>query len=179
VAYTVPLTAVANAALTAAQWNASVRDNFAETAPGKATTSGSIFVATGLNSIAERPVLSMTVDTAETTASTTYVDLATVGPFVTTTVGDKALLMCNCQIANSAATAISISSWEITGSFAAGPSDNTSINFENTAANQDMRAGDTRRLTSMTPGTITVTMKYRVTTGTGTFQRRSLILIGL
>ena len=67
--WSTPLTAVANTPLTAAQWNASVRDNFNETAPAKATVGGRIFASTGPNTIAEREVLADVVETAETTTS--------------------------------------------------------------------------------------------------------------
>ena len=60
-AWTTPLTAVSNTALTAAQWNASVRDNLLMTAPALATTTGRHFVSTGANTIAERAISSNSV----------------------------------------------------------------------------------------------------------------------
>jgi hypothetical protein len=179
VAWTTPLTATSNTALTAAQWNASVRDNLLETAPAKATTAGSIFVATSVNQIAERPVQSSTIDTAETTTSTSFTNLATVGPQITAVTGDKALLMCSCQMSVNAVPNFAMSSWEITGASAAGPSDNTSISHDSNTVNEDHRSGDSRRLTGLNAGTNVATMKYRVSGGTGTFQRRHMILIGL
>lgn len=182
-AWTTPLTAVANAALTAAQWNASVRDNLLETSPAKATTAGSIFVATGSNGIAQRPVLSDTVTTSETTTSTSYTDLATVGPTITTTTGDKALLLYAAQQANNANTGASAVSWQVSGASTVAADDDNSLNIDqapSVAANQDMRAADVRRLTGLNSGSNTVTLKYRsITTGTSTFRRRHLILIGL
>ena len=53
-AWTAPMTAVANAVFTAAQFNTHVRDNLLETAPAKATTTGGYFVATGTNTIVQR-----------------------------------------------------------------------------------------------------------------------------
>jgi hypothetical protein len=54
VTWSAPMTAVANSTFTAAQFNQYVRDNLNETAPAKATSAGSYFVADGVNSIAER-----------------------------------------------------------------------------------------------------------------------------
>ena len=53
-AWSAPMTAVANTVFTAAQFNQHVRDNLNETAPAKATASGGYFVATGVNAIAQR-----------------------------------------------------------------------------------------------------------------------------
>ena len=53
-AWSAPMTAVANSTFTAAQFNQYVRDNLNETAPALATAAGSYFAADGINSIAER-----------------------------------------------------------------------------------------------------------------------------
>jgi hypothetical protein len=165
--------------LTAAQWNASVRDDLLLTAPALATTAGSIFVATGANTIAQRPVLSDTVTTLETTNSTAYVNVATVGPTVTATTGSLALLLNACQIANTISGETAAASWVMTGATAVAATDDNSINMDVAAANQDLRASDVRRLTGLTPGSNTVTMVYRVTAGIGSFRRRHMVLIGL
>ena len=86
------MTAVANSVFTAAQFNQFVRDNLNETAPAKATTAGSHFAGTGLNSIAERLTDTDLVATSQTTISTSYADLATVGPTVTATTGPYAIV---------------------------------------------------------------------------------------
>lgn len=180
-AWSTPLTAVSNAALTAAQWNASVRDNLLLSAPALATTAGSIFVATGANTIAQRPVLSDTVTTLETTTSTSFVNLTTVGPTITATTGSLALLLDACQIANNAAAETSVASWTISGASTVAATDDNSINADQATglANQDFRCADVRRLTGLTPGSNTATMVYRVTAGTGSFRRRHMVLIGL
>lgn len=178
-AWSTPLTAVSNATLTAAQWNASVRDNLVETAPAKSTTAGSIFVSTGTNSVAQRPVLSDTVDTSETTTSTSYVDLATVGPQITATTGDKALLLYAVQMNNSVSGSASLASWAVSGASAVSAGDATSLNVDTAANFQDVRAADIRRVTGLTGGSNTFTLKYKVSANTGTFQRRHLVLIGL
>lgn len=53
-AWTSPMTAVANTEFTAVQFNTHIRDNLLETAPAKAVNPGSYFAVSGTNSIAER-----------------------------------------------------------------------------------------------------------------------------
>lgn len=178
-AWSTPLTAVSNATLTAAQWNASVRDNLNQTAPALASGSGNIFVSTGTNSIAQRPVGSDTVDAAEATTSTSFVDLATVGPQVTATTGTLALILYACQMNNNTATQTVLCSWTVGGATTIAPGDATSINFDTAATFQDVRAGDIRRVTGLTAGSNAFKLQYRTTGGTATFQRRHLVVIGL
>src|SRR5690242_20536503 len=97
-AWSSPLTAVTNAALTAAQWNASVRDNLLETAPAKATTPASFFAATGANTIAERIPAQTVTPASETTTSTSYTNLTTTGPTVALTTGTKAFVFIGAQL---------------------------------------------------------------------------------
>jgi hypothetical protein len=79
-AWSAPMTAVANATFTSAQFNQYVRDNLLECAPAKATTPGRLIVTTGPNAITERVVTQASISTSETTTSTSYTDLATTGP---------------------------------------------------------------------------------------------------
>lgn len=180
-AWSVPLTAVSNATLTAAQWNASVRDNLLETAVAKATTSGSFIIVSGANTLAERPCQSDTVTTSETTTSTSFTDLATVGPQVTATTGDKSLIMYAVQMACNNVGGISIAAWAVSGATSVPADDDKSINLDQdgATANQDIRAADVRRLTGLTPGSNTTKIQYRTTAGTSSFRRRHLIVIGL
>src|SRR4249919_3869016 len=100
-AWSTPLTAVANATLTAAQWNASVRDNLLATAVALATTAGSHFAVTATNTLAERLTQTNTVATSETTASTSYTALATAGPAITATTGVLAIVAVTARSENS------------------------------------------------------------------------------
>lgn len=177
-AWSTPLTAVANAALTAAQWNASVRDNLLETAPAKATTAGRIIVTTGVNTIAERAVLEAYVSASETTVSTTYADLTTTGPAVTLTTGTRALVWMNCQISNSGASG-SYASHAITGATASAAVDSTAIIADQPTGGGLPRYGTCDLRTGLTAGVNTFTMQYRVTAGTGTFQKRRIVVMGL
>lgn len=178
-AWTTPLTAVANAALTAAQWNASVRDNLLETAPGISSAAGSIFVSSGTNVIAQRTVSSDTIETVQTTTSTSYTDLATTGPLIVNiTTGALALLMYSAYMSNST-TNTSYVGWDISGSTSVSTSDNTALRFQSGIADQALRSSNVRRLTGLTPGTQTVTLRYRCSGTTSTFANRHIIVMGL
>ena len=53
-AWTAPMTAAFEATLTAAEWNAQIRDNFQETEVARASAEGQYFTSNGANSIQAR-----------------------------------------------------------------------------------------------------------------------------
>lgn len=175
--WSTPLTAVSNAALTAAQWNASVRDNLNETAVAKATTPGSIFVATGVNSIAERIPTSQYIGTAETTTNTGYVNLTTLGPAITATTAGRALLLTSGQIFNNTAAASSLLAHQVSGATTLSASDTWALEHRDSGTNGAMNASRAHLETALNSGSNTFTVMYRVTGGTGTFQRRQIAII--
>lgn len=177
-AWTAPMTAVANTVFTAAQFNTHIRDNLAETAPAKATAAGRIFVTTGANSIAERPLETAAISTSQTTTSVTYADLGTIGPSVTITTGPAAIVWCSSFLQNNTSGASSHVSFDVTGATAIAASDVEAIRFNASAVNDFMRAGITSKVV-LTPGSNTFTMKYRVSGGTGTFANRSITVMSL
>lgn len=169
------MTAVANSVFTAAQFNQFVRDNLNETAPAKATTAGSHFAGTGLNSIAERLAVANIVATSQTTTSTSFADLATVGPAVTATTGPYALVATYNSNFNSGAAA-SLMSFEVSGASSIAAADNTSIAITGASS---QRASGLFLLTTLTPGSNTFTCKYRVGAGTGTYADRRILVFPL
>lgn len=176
-AWSVPLTGVSNATLTAAQWNASVRDNLLETAPAKATAAGQIFAATGTNAIAARTPTSAANNGTSTTASLTYTDLAAgAGPSLTVTTGPLALIIVSSRNSNSLGTAESYCGFDISGATTLAGDDNTAHMFQPETANRNHRAS---AATLITPnaGSNTFTLKYRVSGGTGTFSARRVVVI--
>ena len=176
-AWSVPLTAVANATLTAAQWNASVRDNLLMTAPALATAAGNFFVSTGANSLAQRIPVSDTVNTQQTTTSTSYVALTTAGPTCASVVSDiRVMLFMTAQMNNSGANNESIAAAAISGATTAAADDNTGVDNQSASANSDVTCARIVRHT-VTAGTNTFTMQYRVTAGTGAFRRRSMVAL--
>jgi len=169
------MTFVANTALTAAQMNTYVRDNMLETAPAKATTSGSIFVGNGPNSIVERYVASAYVAASQQTTSTTYTDLATVGPQVTVTTGVQAMVFVYASALNSG-TASSLFAVEVSGATSIPAADAYSIG---SSASTGYRGTSAFLMTGLTPGSNTFTGKYKVGAGTGTFQDRRITVMPL
>lgn len=178
-AWSTPLTAVANTAFTAAQFNASVRDNLLETGPAKATTAGRIFVTTGANAMAERAITDEYLSTAQTSTSTSYTDLATVGPDVVVTTGTSALVVVSAQMSNSTTAELVFMSWAVSGATTVSADDAWALAFASNPGGQAMHASSVYKATSLTSGSNTFRAKYKATGGTGTWSRRSIIVIGL
>lgn len=176
-AWTTPLTAVTNATLTAAQWNASVRDNLLETAPAKATTAGRFFATTGANALAERVPTVATVATAETTTSTTYTNLATSGPAVTVTTGPNALAAIGVICSNDTTGQTVFASVAISGASTLASSDANGIGQSASGAARVLSASRVRLHAGLTAGSNTFTVQYRVGGGTGSFQNREITVV--
>lgn len=153
-----------------------IRDNFLETAAAKASASGQLIVASGANTIRARAASQSDVQTSQTTTSTSYTDLATAGPTLTTlTTGDTALIFINAYMANDTAGAKCYAAVDVSGATSSSPSDQRAIRLESSAANDEARFGTVWLYTGLTPGGNTFKMQYRVTAGTGTFANRSII----
>lgn len=179
--WSAPMTAVANATFTAAQFNQYVRDNLNETAPAKATTAGGYFVATGLNAIVERTSGRATVATNETTTSTTFTDLATVGPAVTVTTGARALVIISSESFISAGGSQSSTcrtGVAVSGATSIAATDDTSVTRAGNSSDR-YQMSRVALFDTLTPGSNTFTLKYRVSTGTGEFTRRNLAVLPL
>lgn len=172
-AWTTPLTAVANAALTAAQWNATVRDNLLETAAAKASTLGSYFTTTGVNSLGERLPANAAVFTAETTTSTSYTSLATAGPSATVTASGFILIFISASAANNTVNATSSVGHDVSGATTGTPGDSAALRVTSSTANAQVAASYVL-YRIVTAGSNTVTCDYAVTSGTGTFSNRRI-----
>jgi hypothetical protein len=182
VAYTTPLTAISNATLTAAQWNASVRDNLLETAPAKATATGKLIVTTGTNSIAQRTVQTVTVAATETTASTSYVNLTTAGPAVgPLTTGTFAVAFVSGQISQNTNGAFAKMGVTVSGVSSIAASDAQSLNYQpSTAASSGLRATTCIGYEgTLTAGLNTFTAQYAASAGTASFKDRTLTVFAL
>lgn len=181
-AWTAPMTAVANTAFTAAQFNTHVRDNLLETGPAKATagvTTGSILVKSGTNEVSFRTPSTASVNVSQTTSSTSYTNLSTSGPAVTVTTGTRALVIINCQLSNNS-TNSSFASFAVTGASSISAVDDYAIRHrDGTGSSGSAQMARAHMFTSLTAGSNTFTMKYRVIGGTGTFDNREIIVIPL
>lgn len=179
-AWSTPLTAVANAALTAAQWNASVRDNLLMTAPAVATTSGRVIVATGTNAVTERAVLSNTVAASETTTSATYTSLSTPGPAVTLSTGTNAFAFASSQMSGSTVSAFYAFGIAVSGASTIAAADADGFMWQAPSSTAGIRGTVAVHYpASLTAGSNTFTMQYRASAGTGTYGLRKISVIGL
>lgn len=179
-AWSAPMTAIANTVFTAAQFNQHVRDNLNETAPAKATAAGSYFVATGTNAIAQRTGETSSVLSTETTTSMSYTDLTTIGPSVTVETGPSAIVIVHATLSNSG-TGSARMAYEVSGATSITPADNRGIGILDaqdsfiTASGVALHTGGL----SLTPGMNTFTAKYRVSASTGTFLSRRIVVLPL
>lgn len=176
-AWSAPFTAVANATYTAAQHNASVRDNLLETAPAKATTPGSFFASTGTNTIAERITQSAVTPATETTTNTSYVDLSTVGPTVTATTGVRAFVFISAQLTGNTSTLGSFMSFEVSGATSVSATDTSALVYYVSSVNLPVQA--TRVIAQgLTAGSNQFRAKYKVAGATtGSFSQRNISVI--
>lgn len=183
-AWTTPLTAVANVALTAAQWNASVRDDLNETAPAKFTAANQYFVATGSNVGAARTMSQATYSGGgtDTTNSTTYIGL-TGGPSVGPTTGTAALVHINSRCLNTTATGRALASFAVSTATTIASSDIRAIGATSNGASEDYFVGGAFLLNAssvaLTAGTNTFSMEFRQTGGVGSFTIRSIAVTPL
>lgn len=171
-AWSAPMTAVANTAFTASQFNQYVRDNLNETGPAKVTTDGQYLVSTGPNTLAARACARGTVLTSETTTSTSYADLATVGPATTVTSGDRAFIFLMGKLSHGTALGNAIMGYAISGATTTAAADETSLAHAPSGASGFVQCSLAFLELSLTPGSNTFTAKYKTNTGTATFAIR-------
>jgi hypothetical protein len=179
-AWSTPLTAVANASLTASQWNASLRDNLLMTAPALANQAGSIFAGTGTNTIAQRAPGSLSVLGNETTTSTSYTSTlsggaGTAGPSFPIGTGVKALVSFTCRQSTSISTTNVWTSVAVSGATTIAASDNWATSMD--IVSSQIFHGLSYVEIGLTAGVNTFAMSYRVSGGTGTFATRRLSVV--
>lgn len=170
-AWTAPMTASAGA-FTAAQFNANIRDNFAVTFPGAGSLGADHWVATGTNTFIQRQLGYVEVLTSETTASTSYTDLATTAS-VSRITGTRALVVFACQMGSSvpAATYASVA---VSSATTVAAADDWAMMLSGLTAGRNINMIRAHLFTGLTPGSNVFTMKYKVASGTGTFLRRRI-----
>lgn len=185
-AWTAPMTAASNATFTAAQFNTHVRDNLLETEVAKGTTASAYLVSTGATAIAQRSSTSSSVQPMQTTSSTSYTNLSTSGPAVTVTTGTKALVIMSCGMANTSANAANYASVGVSGATTTTIDDSWAIISDGVAAwNNPWEPADqhnrrmSAKLFTLTAGSNTFTMQYKVGSGSGRFRNRELIVYPL
>lgn len=177
-AWTAPMTAVAGSVFTAAQFNANLRDNLAETAPAKATTPGSYFTTSATNQITERVPAQASVNVSDTTTATSLSDMATLGPSVTLVTGSQALVVISAEISNNTASQAGRIAVDISGATTLGPDSNKVLRQESSGTAEFQRASLVYLQTGLTPGLNTFKMMYSTTsTSTAAFNFRNILVL--
>lgn len=126
------------------------------------------------------------VPTSETTASTSYTDLATTTDTCTVTIGVNgfAFVSLMARMANNTNDAKCYVSVNISGNSTVAATDINSLMFQSVAANQVGQMGTAFLVTGLTAGSTTFKMKYRVEdggsgAGTGTWINRRIAVVPL
>ena len=136
---------------------------------------GDLVSVSDYNDIERRQATSATVNTSQTTTSTSYTDLATVGPAVTVTTGTSALVIVSLWLESSGGTG-KYASYAISGATTVAADDAWATSIVPTGAS-GQRVSVTHHHTGLTAGSNTFTMKYRVAAGTGTHRDRHIVVI--
>jgi hypothetical protein len=118
------------------------------------------------------------VNTFQTTTSVTYTDLTTVGPAVTLTTGTKALVILTTWLNNQGTSNEAAVSYAVSGATTTAASDDRRIYIINTGNRTVIQVSAVYQAT-VTAGSNTFTMKYRVNGSTGEFERRGITVIDL
>lgn len=178
-AWTAPMTAVTGNVFTAAQFNQHVRDNLNTTAPSVASTAGRLIVTTAANVVTERDGQVGFVGTDESTATTTYTDLATAGPAVTVTSGTKALIAVGGGASNNTAGLASRIAATISGATSIAANDSDSYLIESGNISDHFQGTYVYITTALNAGSNTFTNKYRTSAGGGvsSFDNRLIMVI--
>lgn len=175
--WTAPMTGVSGQIFTASQFNTHVRDNLLETEAATANTAGSLFLDTGLNSISEMKPGYAEVLTNQGTSSSSYVDLATVGPTVTLDTNTSVLLFIAANIDTSTTSGVqALIGLEISGATTVAVA-NRMISAQNNG--NFMNLTHFERLNILTPGLNTFKLKYQSQGGTvqANFVNRRLLVV--
>jgi hypothetical protein len=118
------------------------------------------------------------VNTNQNTSSTTYTDLATVGPAVTLTTGTKALVIVT-ALQFPATNQLGYMSFAVSGATTIAASDLYANIVRDDSANNDARASAVTRLDTLTAGSNTFTAKYRCSATLGAYIDREICVIDL
>jgi hypothetical protein len=180
------MTAVSGSVYTAAQFNTFVRDNLNETCPAKASQGGSYFVTSGTNQISERLPQHTYIPQQDSCTSTSYADpdgtpvvgaVPVPGPSLTVFTGPTALVVVGGRIGGNTVTTASVKmSWQVDGATTIAATDTWAAGAVGLSSGfaYDSRAW---LVTGLTQGLNTFTAKYAVSSGTGLYSVRSLLVM--
>jgi hypothetical protein len=115
----------------------------------------------------------------QTTTSTSFTDLATVGPTITLETGTKAIVMITSFLSNNTAGQTNVMGVAVSGASSVAASDGGSLTVYAAAVSAPQRLTFVSFVTGLTAGVNTFTAKYRVTGGTGSFAERRVLVLPL
>jgi hypothetical protein len=118
------------------------------------------------------------VATSQTTTSTSYTDLAT-AQAVTITTGTKALVLLTSSLANSSASSGTRMAFAVSGATTVAASDDYGINWAAGNTGDSAKYGGSFYVTGLTAGSNVFTAKFRVSSGTGTYNSRFITVIDM
>ena len=126
---------------------------------------------------------SASVATSQSTNSTTYVDLTTVGPAVTIDTGTRALVTISCELKATAAPGSypydEYATFAVSGATTIAATDDYAIEYWPAANNYTTQMSRHTYLTTLTAGTNTFTMKYRTGGNTVAYQNRVITVVAV
>jgi hypothetical protein len=123
--------------------------------------------------------VTVSVETSQTTTSNPFTDLATVGPSVSMQTGTKAVAWVHSEIFNNTGGQYSTISVAVSGATTIAASTGVNLGPLNTGTIPIDVAGMMMFAGTLTAGVNVFTCKYSVNSGTGTFGRRRLTVVGV
>lgn len=176
-AWTAVPTFVSGNVLTAAQQNI-LGGNLNETAAAKASSAGQYFVATAANTLAARSVSSDANNAIKTTTSTTYITSDM--PSVNITCGTTAIVFLHCYAEMGTNSQAGFYSFTVSGTSTVAGNDDRSVENGRFTSEFSFAASGVFLITGLTAGSGNVfTGCIRVTGGTGTWDSRRIMVMGL
>jgi hypothetical protein len=149
---------------------------------GTAAASFQTTAAANAAYVAKTDPTSATVATSENVTNTAFVDLATVGPTVTVTIGasGKALVYLTAQLSNNTVGFDSNMGYVVSGASSVVAATARALRYTSPTANAFLRATAMVMQTGLTAGSNTFTAKYAATSGgTSNFINREIVVIPL
>jgi hypothetical protein len=120
-----------------------------------------------------------TVATSQSTSSTSFTDLATVGPSVTLTTSTKVLVIVNCWFDSLATNEHQYADFAISGATTRSASFTTCLTARGQSGGMFRLRASAANLVTCTAGSNTFTMKYAVGGSSCAFQDRTIIVVSL
>lgn len=140
-------------------------------------TGSAASVSSVISAINQQIPQSASVATSQTTTSTTYADLGTVGPSVTVTTGTIAIVTITASMSSSASADGAAAAFAISGASTVNAADAMSLSVNLLPVNGAVQHSATYYVTGLTAGANTFKMQYRaITAGTATFLNRQIIV---